>query len=209
MNSFKENVVVQFWKLVVLFKGKQEERLLRFLSCKARTFLQSRSRPQTRTSARIGNVFQTVGSWRKIETFKQWRWNVRRRFHHMGWPPAFVLPRHGAVIGEKLSHSGRVCLCLGSFRISVVFMYLRTEQSRGTKSVPSRFWRFNVSDWFGWLRGWIWTPLPHSANVSYWFCKKPKALKQRQERIFQSVFNHFSFSFLGPQFVSQKDPRRA
>jgi hypothetical protein len=25
MNSFKENVVVQFWKLVVLFKGKQEE----------------------------------------------------------------------------------------------------------------------------------------------------------------------------------------
>jgi hypothetical protein len=25
MNSFKENVVMHFWKLVVLFKGKQEE----------------------------------------------------------------------------------------------------------------------------------------------------------------------------------------
>lgn len=30
-------LLVQFWKLVVLFKGKQEERLLRFLSCKARS----------------------------------------------------------------------------------------------------------------------------------------------------------------------------
>ena len=36
--------------------------------------------------------------------------------------------------------------------------------------------------------GWIWTPGPHSINVSYWFSKRPHAPKQRQARIFHSVF---------------------
>jgi hypothetical protein len=71
MNSFKENVVMHFWKLVVLFKGKQEESTTLSFLQKARAFLQSRSRPQTRTSACIGKRFSDSWSWRKIETFKQ------------------------------------------------------------------------------------------------------------------------------------------